>query len=108
MNDTQNGIRIEVFNVKGLTKRLEAVHKNSKDTVVLGVFATWLRQKATDTRELLDETEEAPEGGNGRRGFGGVGLVINPMVKYTIVDRFSCKTVQYITVKLGGTSLTVT
>lgn len=62
MNYAQSGIQVEVFNVKDLTKKLDAVHEISEDTMVLRISETWLQKKGTVTRELLDETEEVPEG----------------------------------------------
>lgn len=107
MSDCQRGVKFGVFNAKRLTKRLEKIHRIAKDTIVLGICETWLRKKDAMAREALDETEEAPESLQGRRGFGGVAFILNPIVKYTIVDRFSSRTIQFISIRIGRTSLTV-
>lgn len=100
-------IKIETLNVRGLKRRLQAVHKLSRDTYMLGLCETWMTKKDEHMREALDVTVDALNQELQRPGYWGVALILNPVIAYKKIDQYASPTIQYATVSVANMIVTV-
>lgn len=100
-------IKIGIFNVWSVKKRLQAVNRLSSETWILGLCERRIKKGDDQTTEALDETIEAPTTTLRGRGYGGVALTINPLLQYKPVHRYSSQTIQIITIIVITTTVTV-
>lgn len=107
MIDVASAPNLCVFNVRGLKKRLHTVDQLAKEALVLGVCETWIRGTNDRLEEALDGSTTAPPSEQLNRGYGGVGIIIHPLVPYEIRDRYSTSTIQTITATLMSTTVSV-
>lgn len=107
MTDSRNGARLGIFNVRGLKKRLHEVDELATEAAVLGICETWARVDDDPITEILDVSASAPPVINLNRGYGGVGVIINPLLQYDVRDKYVTSTVQSVTVKVSGTTIPV-
>lgn len=105
--ETFRNIRLGIFNVRGLRKRLQAVNHLTKDVCALRLCETWVASKSDPMCEALDETEEAPKEAASRRGYGGVAWILHPLMHYRLIEKSSSPTVQYITIRHRKLTMTV-
>lgn len=60
MSENRTGMRVGVFNAKGLQKKLEIGDDLSKGIQILGTCETWVKSKDDAIRDLIDEFVHAP------------------------------------------------
>lgn len=77
------------------------VDQLSMEKMILGICETWIKNSDDHLTEALDGSTEAPpiEGMNGD--YRGVGIILNPIVRYTIIDRFSTSRIQSIPARVS-------
>lgn len=107
MVDLTGGIRVGIFNARGLSKRPKVVNRMSKETMVLGICETWIKDDQDPARHALDETAIAPSSRKAKSGRRGVSLVVNLVLRYKTVDKLATQTIQFISVKLSAIKTTV-
>lgn len=106
-NEEASATKIGIFNLKGLKKRLRTVDQLSKEMMVLGLCETWARGDSDPITKTIDESAPAPPTIRLNRGYGGVGLIVHPLLKYHLKDKFSSPTIQSITVKLTALTISI-
>lgn len=107
MNKTIERVRIRIVNVRGLKTKLQTVGQMEEEVAVLWICETWLRVNDKDVILSLDGSTEAPRIQNSNRGHGDVGIIINPLLPYTIDSQHSEPAMQALSVKICSTMVTV-
>lgn len=100
-------LNVGTFNVRGLKKRMECVEQLANTTDIIGLCETWARESDTSLLNLLDVQASTEPTHRCCRGFGGVGFIIDARLRYSILDRFTSKKYQTITIVVGDTACTV-
>lgn len=98
-------MKLKIFNVRGIRKRLSAAHEISKDTALLAVCETWIKNAEDPVVEALDVRVQAPLTSVGR-GHGGVGLIVNPLITFEVMTKIARPEIQAVTVKMGSVVVT--
>lgn len=107
MISTNDGLKLGIFNTRGLKAKLEVVDQMAHQFAVLGLCETWLREKDEEVLKSLDCSALAPPTLNLARGHGGVGIIINSLLQYDIVYKTSTQTIQCVTAKVNSVMITV-
>lgn len=97
-----SGMRIGLFNVRGLAKRLQTVDGLAGGTMIFGICETWIREKDDALVKALDVTAEPSGLKAEQRGYGGVAMIINPLLPYEMIDKIATATTQAVTVKINN------
>lgn len=105
--DPNLDVSVGTFNVRRLRKRLQVVHPIAQKTMILGLCETWIRNEGDPLLMAVDKTTEAATQAKHTRGYGGVALIINPVLPYKMIEKRTSPTIQWITVRVVGLMLTV-
>lgn len=95
---TRDGLSIACFNARGIKRKQEAIGKILPHTHILGICETWLRESDSGLCERISARVNTKQRQRQQRGFGGVGLVVHPFLKFTkiggaVFDKFQCITI---------------
>lgn len=99
-------LRIGAFNAKGLRNAMEETLTIFEKLDILFISETWIRECDKDMPKMVDEQVRNPSHEGKKRGFGGVAMMINPMIKYVVISKFATKNIQALTVRVHGVTIT--
>lgn len=103
---TGKRLRIGAYNTKGLRKSFDEILNMYASLDILFLSETWIRDEDEDLKEMVDECAHTPGQVKGKRGFGGVALIISPILDYEVVAIWETRTIQAITIRVSGISIT--
>lgn len=82
-----------VFNTRGLRNKLEVVDQLAKDVALLGISETWIKESDKKLKDSFHDSTEPPPVANINRGYSGVGIIINPVLPFEPLQKYSSKTI---------------
>lgn len=91
---------VGIFNTRGLKNKLEEVDQLAKEVAILGISETWIRECDRKLKDSLDDSTEPPPVARMNRGYGGVRIIINPVLPFTSVRKYPSQTIQALTVRV--------
>lgn len=100
------GVPIAIFNARGVKSKLQMIHKMARQFAILGVSETCMKTKDDELRQALDASTNAPEVANLNKGYGGVGIIVNPLIPVQVVDKYSKATVQAVSARVWSVTIT--
>ena len=96
-------LKIATFNAHGARGKMDEITKLASKVQVLGVCETWARAADSALQSQFSESVSVLTNHGGWRGQGGVSLIINPLLHYTVVKKYAQAEYQLIIVKIGDT-----
>lgn len=100
-------LSISCMNVRGIKGKRDMVGKILTETHILAVCETWLRDSDARQCDWISERVNTKITHSRRRGFGGVGIVVHPLVKYTKIAEAATEKYQCLTIRTIGRNITV-
>lgn len=74
---------------------------------VIGICETWCKEDDQDLLNMMDEYVNTERPHPRCRGYGGVGLIVNPIIKYTLIEKCTTKTHQHISIQIGNVMIVI-
>lgn len=99
-------LRIGAYNSRGLRNSMTEATEIFTNLDILVLSETWMRKNDGDLRDMLDEYVYANETEGLTRGFGGVGLLINPVLPYETIAKLTTTCIQAVVVRVRGVTIT--
>lgn len=106
MNQEREKLSLITFNIRGTKQKEQEILKLADRTHILGICETWLRKGNTPEKQLLSELASVTSEDATQRGFGGVGMIINPLIRYTLIANVTERTHQYVCIRTGDVHIT--
>lgn len=107
MTDQRETLSLTAFNVRGIHRKENEIRKLADQTHILGICETWMRPKETNQMKMLNEVASTIQEKPTTRGYGGVALMIHPLIRYTLITKAAERTHQYITIRTGDVHITI-
>lgn len=99
-------MRITTYNVRGVRGKEKTITKLMEHTDILGLSETWINGDKIDYSTQMNLAVNNKTSNKNNRSFGGVAMIINPIIKFKIIREMAHPKYQFITI--GLTNLTVT
>lgn len=99
-------LTIGTYNTRGLRNLMEKMIENFKSLNILFLSETWIRAQDEDLMEMLDEFVLINGSKRLTRGVRGVGLMINPWIRYDTNANLSTTSEQALVIRVNGITIT--
>ena len=101
----EGSVSIATFNTHGIRGKEPDVERLASQVQVLGVCETWLRPQDLFTHKFFSESVCVQPTHNGWRGQGGIGLKLNPLINYSVIQKHAEAAFQFVLIRIGGTCI---
>lgn len=103
----QNGqYNLEMQKETRLRNYVRDVSQMAEGLEILCLRETWLRPCDLEMAEMVDDAVSGPFGHAHNRGFGGVAMLINPLIQYKTVTKMAMKDIRSITIRARAVTVT--
>lgn len=107
MLETSRHPKVAIFNVKGMRNELSQVDEQEKEVTVMGTCKTWVKGGNHPLKESLDRWAAAPYTGIQSRRYGAAGVIMNPLIQYSMIGRYETNLAQYAPARRHGLVINV-
>lgn len=105
-NQKDRSLSIGAYNTRGLRNSLEEIGKIVEELDALFISETWMKSSDTDISQMVDELVYANSHIAMKRAYGGMAVIIRPLLRYELVGKFFTERIQAITVLVSGVTIT--
>lgn len=96
-----------IFNISVEKAKLQTVDQIALEVTVLGTSETWLRKADTELTEALDGSVVTSPAPNLPRGHSAADIILNFLLSYKLLNKFTSNAIVAIIVKIRATVITV-